>query len=497
MSKDTKLRSSQGNRESSEITYEFTVDSVPADFMNDKAEESDESFVMEETVEYYPIQPGTLDLGSPRKIPDLDSPKEHKGFSLPVHELHADIPLDESTPKVSSGVGKTAKYQGESEPVGEKPPEKEEFVLTFDELTNMDFSATQPGEQKKVRSDTSEVPRVNYRVQFRSSADFDEEPQDIIQAESTAVVNQEPIFNDELENSSYDNGAKTKCSELSFSPDNEGEDEDMLEEKSISMINLPAERTPVKNSQDDGATTETFASSTNIVLSSSQLPSSQVNETSPRRSREESFDASNLMQTQYNQLQQQFTVWQNQLVQNQSLLATQGAAEYPTNQMSGKDDQSNLQLQQLQLQIQMQQQMMLQLQQSMQALALQNTLTSQQYTFPQTVNQPLVAMTTMQTQQTPSPPPSTQIFTKDNEKYRPSSPVEESPRGQIKVLSLSEPPNAPAAPPIATSKPKASRADAKYSKPKQKRYERQLDPREQLMFDIKNFGKTHLHKVSM
>ncbi|XP_060594347.1 protein cordon-bleu-like isoform X6 [Ruditapes philippinarum] len=473
-------KASQGNRESSEITYEFTIDAVPADFQNNEGEEEDQGVMFEETV-ILPADPRVFELDSPRRIPDLDSPKEHKVLSLPDYE---EIPIDTNV-KISDDESDVDEKPAEEE----KPKEKEEFVLTFDELSNVDFSASNPNEQRKQRSDSSDVPKVNYRIEFRSSADLDYEAEDLIKAVPATVVNEEPVFSDKLENSDYDSGAKTKCSELSFSPNYEGEAEHMLEEKSISMINLPAERTPVKNSGSDisGAPSDTYASSTKILLSGS--PATSSHETTPRK--DDSFDSNNLMQAQYNQMQQQFSMWQNQLVQNQKLLASQGASEISTNQMAGKDDQSNLQLQQLQLQIQMQQQMMLQLQQSMQALALQNTL----QTFPQTINQPLVATGTFQTQQTP---PSTQIFTKDNEKYRPSSPEED--RGHIKVLSTSEPPAAPAAPPpppsVVTSKPKSSKADAKYSKPKQKRFERELDPREQLMLEIRNFGKKHLHKPS-
>ena len=439
--------------------------------------------MIEETI-ILPADPRVFELDSPRRIPDLDSPKEHKVLSLPAYE---EIPIDENV-KITDDDSDIE----EEKPVveeEEKPKEKEEFVLTFDELSNVDFSASNPNEQKKKRSNSSDVPKVNYRIEFRNSADINND-ENLIKAVPATVVNEEPVFNDKVENSNYDSGAKTKCSELSFSPDYEGEAEHMLEEKSISMINLPAERTPVKNSGSDnsGAPSETYASSTKIVLSGSPATSSL--ETTPRK--DDSFDSNSLMQAQYNQLQQQFSMWQNQLVQNQKLLASQGASDISTNQMAGKDDQSNLQLQQLQLQIQMQQQMMLQLQQSMQALALQNTL----QTLPQTVNQPLVTTGTFQTQQTS---PSTQIFTKDNEKYRPSSPEEE--RSHIKVLTNSEPPVAPAAPPppssIVTSKPKPAKADAKYSKPKQKRFERELDPREQLMLEIRNFGKKHLHKVSI
>lgn len=470
----------QGNRDSSEITYEFTIDAVPADFQNEKDEESDESIFFEETV-ILPAEPGIYDLPSPKKVPDLDFPKDRKVFSLPSHELHAELPLDKSTPKVNLDGGKSLREADCGLVEVEKPQEKEEFVLTFDELSNVDFSATDPNELKKVRRDLSDVPKVNYRITFRSSLDLDSE----VEALPEDVMDQELESNDDMEN--FENGAKKKCSELSFTPDYEGEDEDMLEEKSISLINLPAKRTPVNDSETiNGAATETYASSTKIVLSS-QSPSSQISEISPRK--DDSIDSNSLMQAQYNQLQQQFTMWQSQLIQNQKLLASHGASDF-SSQMIGKDDQSNLQLQQLQLQIQMQQQMMLQLQQSMQALALQNTLASQQQTLTQNVSQPLVATGTLQTQQTPPPPVSTQIFTASNEKYRPPSPEEETHKEQVA-------PVAPAPPAITVSKSKSSKADAKYSKPKQKRFERELDPREQLMLDIRNFGKKRLNKVGI
>ncbi|KAL4221930.1 actin filament network formation [Mactra antiquata] len=487
------LRSVEGNRESAEITYDFKVESVPADFQSNEKDisESDESLVIEE-VEILPAAPGILQLESPRSIPDLDSPKEHRSLSLPMSDLQDEIPLEESTPKISSG-GRSVTMETE-EVVPEKSKEKEEFVISLDELSNVDFSATLPDDQqKKVRRRSTDAPKVNYRIEFRSSRDFDDDF--IVEAVPATVIESEPVFhNDNVD----DDGIKTKCSELSFSPENEHEDEHLMEEKSISMIALPAERTPVKNSQntDDGAPTDSFTSSTQITLSptSPKTPSNYSVDSSPRK--DDSFDSNSLMQAQYNQLQQQFSMWQNQLIQNQKLLATQGSPDISSaNQMAVKDDQSNLQLQQLQLQIQMQQQMMLQLQQSMQALALQNTLANQQQTFSQPISQPVVTMETSQSQNA-SPPPRTQVA-KEIENSQPEPTIKSSTVGQT-----FSPPPAPAAPPVAppaptvsANKPKPSKADAKYTKPKQRKIERQLDPREQLMLDIRNFGKTHLNKV--
>lgn len=453
---------SEGNRESSEITYEFTVDSVPPDFQTGDQDSSEESFIQEEVVEYLPAQPGVLEIGSPRKIPDLDSPKEHRSLALPPHSVLMEDSVDE--PEQEEEVAKDYENNqviGQFKSEEAKEPEKEEFVISLDELSNVDFSAMKPGEQPKPKRE-SDIPKVNYRIEFRSSRDSD---RDYIEPVQRNDVHQEPVFYDDDDETDYvDGGVKNKCSELSFTPNSEGEAEHLLEEKSISMIALPAERTPVKKtlSYEDNPQADT---SVNINYSPADSSGMSSEKSSPRR--EDSFDSPNVMQTQYQQLQDQFAVWQNQLVQNQKLLANSSGSDA----QSGADDQSNLQLQQLQLQIQMQQQMLLQLQQSMQTLALQSTLVPQQPVTPQ-VPQTLPAEPVPKLTSTPAAPP---------------------------PPAVPEPPIAPAppAPQVAASKPKPSKADAKYTKPKQKRFERQLDPREQLMLDIRNFGKAHLKKVSL
>jgi hypothetical protein len=184
----------------------------------------------------------------------------------------------------------------------------------------------------------------------------------------------------------------TRCSEISFTPKSEQEQEHVLEEKSISMIALPAMRVQRSSDSDrterDNAST-TYSSKAQIVM---QTPKgrptvrSSPRELSPRESalREpvtmnggvygngngngSDSDSSattateqqqGAMGPQYEQLQQQLSLWQQQLLTNQKLLASQ------SENLSSSDEQS-LQLQQLQLQIQLQQQMMSQLQQSMQ-----------------------------------------------------------------------------------------------------------------------------------
>ena len=393
-------------------------------------------------VEYLPAQPGVLDLGSPRKIPDLDSPKEHHALTLPPPSVQT---VDEPS-EVVIGIDNMV-----VDPIGEKfeteetkEQEKEEFVISLDELSNVDFSAMKPEEQRKPKREV-DLPKVNYRIEFRSSLNSDRD-----------LDEQQSMYTDNDEIDTFDGSVKDKCLELSFSPNSEGEAEHVLEEKSISMIALPAERTPVKKtpSVDENST------DTNEMNSDSSVSV----EASPR-----SDDSTNLMQAQYEQLQQQFGMWQNQLLQNQTLLANSDNTDVTPNSI-GQDDQSNLQLKQLQIQIQMQQQMMFQLQQSMQTIALQNTLVTPQLT-------PRTQVMTPRVEPVPTPPPAP---------APPQAGPPQAPEPPVTKATNSQ---------VATSKPKPSKADAKYTKPKQKRFERQLDPREQLMLAIRGFGKTGLHKV--
>ncbi|WAQ93616.1 hypothetical protein MAR_006087 [Mya arenaria] len=472
-------RTNEGNRESAEITYEFTVDTVPADFQNgQKSDSSDEeSFVTEEVIEYFPAQPD-LDVGSPRKIPDLESPKEHAhSVSVHPHEVFGDIKLENGGEKVSETV---------DQPAEPEVHEKEEFVISLDELSNMDFSATDPNQSAKPKRE-SDVPKVNYRIEFRSSLDMDSYEalpayamQETIEPASVSVVNQEPVFYDDEEEEEYtkDISVKDKCSELSFTPNSEGEAEHLMEEKSISMIALPAERTPVKSPPQE----TTYSSSSQVGLSQG----AGNPEPSPRS---EEGDAG--LQAQYSVMQDQMAQWQNQLLANQQLLANSASPELTT---SGPADQSSLQFQQLQLQIQMQQQMLLQLQQSMASLALQNSLAAQQV-HPQQAQIPNQALST--------PPQSVGSASPQQTGFQTSTPLPEMPTMRVHsprqetspVLNAqpAAPPPPPAPAPITKIKP--SKADAKYSKPKQKKFDRQLDPREQLMLDIRNFGKKGLIKV--
>ena len=186
---------------------------------------------------------------------------------------------------------------------------------------------------------------------------------------------------------------KTKCSELTFSP-SEGEMEHVLEEKSISMINLPAFRANMDNSftteeclTDENITDDVKVSKSEIVFTinsnvnnhdetdSRKYSVNGVDDSGMEIDNEQklsinsnldksvndsglepdssSVDHQEILAKQHKQLQEQFTMWQDQLEQNKKLLASTQAIP--------ADDTSRQLQQQLQSQMQMQQQMIQQI----------------------------------------------------------------------------------------------------------------------------------------
>ena len=451
---------SEGNKETSEITYEFTIDAVPAEFQNKDDKEEEEVFE-EEIVEILPADPQVFNTDSPRRIPDLDSPKEHKSISLLVHDSFEDEPINVSTPKASN---QEIKHEQPK-----RAEEKEEFVISLDELSNVDFGVAKAKDISEIKP--RKVPKVNYRIEFRNSRDYDTITDEEIQEKAVSKAKQVPVFDNDNVDNADGNTVKDKCSELRFSPDYEAEVEHVMEVKSISMIALPAERTPVKDSPEttnDTTDSQTYSSSTKMVLSQNNSMSSQSNEISSIK--DDSLETQNLLQIQYQQLQQQFAVWQGQLMQNQQLLAT--------NHNAPEDDQSNLHLQQLQLQIQTQQQMLLQLQQNMHTLTLQNSLAAQQsVAVPAMMSIPVVSQPVI----LPTTAAQTQSIQVQNQS--PASSLASA--NEVKK----DIPNPPPLPPAMDEQPKKKKTKQRKIK------ERALEPREQLMLDIRNFGKTNLKRV--
>lgn len=140
---------------------------------------------------------------------------------------------------------------------------------------------------------------------------------------------------------------KDKCSNISFSPCSEEESQAMMEEKSITMLAYPMERksipkqSPEKYSSSTGLDSLGVRSDTNEVqeetrhynseLGLSEMTTREGEVVEPRpiaQTRPLSMDAiadakgKKSLQEQYADLQQQFSKWQKQLMDNERLLPT-------------------------------------------------------------------------------------------------------------------------------------------------------------------------------
>jgi hypothetical protein len=186
-------------------------------------------------------------------------------------------------------------------------------------------------------------------------------------------------------------------------------------------------------------------------------------------------DHQEMLAAQHKQLQQQFSIWQTQLEKNEKLLLTIPA------------DDTNSQFQkQLQSQIQLQQQMIQQMQQSMEALSSQQ---QQQQIISNIDNQ-------------------SSHNTADQSETSIGNHIEHKMEQKVEKQVENGVPPVPQAPALANGKivinaktgssssneqikPKARSKSKKYIEPK-------LDPREELMIAIKNFGgRTAMKKVSV
>lgn len=166
-------KSAQRDSEVSEITYSFTVDSVPPGFQeteeakgqqNDvKGQEEEEEEEYSETITevIYPLSSSSDGPGSPRRIPDLDSPKEHVKplVENPKETVKAQpqVPSQETATKQAE-VEKSKEVKQEKEKPKEVKHEKEEFVLTFDDLQNVDFTGPKKKKPQSLNLKTDTKP---------------------------------------------------------------------------------------------------------------------------------------------------------------------------------------------------------------------------------------------------------------------------------------------------------------------------------------------------
>lgn len=478
-------------REVSEITYDFKITAVPPEFQSDmeapdevefdKVEvndveppEEEEEEVITETIEI--IYPFTQPLEEPEiKTEQVESvqkiPVESKTVVLeekPVVKVVEPV-VTKLVPKVVTEEPVVAK-----EP--EKPKEKEEFVLTFDDLSNVDFSLMRkkkkivPKPKPTLQSTPEKSQQVSTVNELKSSFSINNDKVFITPCkEQTIQMDDGSILTEGGSVRGHKGEVKTKCSELIFSPNSEGEMENVLEEKSISMINLPA----VRNSSDNSVAVEENVKEDKIVVSRTEIvfsvnKNSKVDSNSSSRklsindsgveaeTESNMVDHQEVLSAQYKQLQQQFSAWQTQLEENRKLLLSTQAIP--------ADDTTRQFQQQLQSQIQLQQQMIQQMQLSMEALSSQKQNGMEGQTKNKSTDQPIVTENHVDLKKEQ----------KIDKSVMPSAP-------EAPAL-----PNGKAVLPENTvlneqTKPKSKSKSRKYIEPK-------LDPREELMIAIRNFG---------
>ncbi|XP_034304917.2 protein cordon-bleu isoform X4 [Magallana gigas] len=481
-------KSAQRDSEVSEITYSFTVDSVPPGFQeteeakgqqNDvKGQEEEEEEEYSETITevIYPLSSSSDGPGSPRRIPDLDSPKEHVKplVENPKETVKAQpqVPSQETATKQAE-VEKPKEVKQEKEKPKEVKHEKEEFVLTFDDLQNVDFTGPKKKKPQSLNLKTDTKP-PGEEVKRRSGR------------KSPAVVTSPVLVLEELRSRFRSDGdenvlltplkksgssIKDRCNELSFTPSSEGEQEHVMEEKSISLMALPI----VKSSErlvPDNSVVEKLDLSKDVTdglsesksVANNEINEDSVNNNEPSQNDSDSAPSSARDSLNYNsapssargsvssmdvgpmeQMQQQIQVWQTQLEQNQNLLASQPV---PT-------DENSIQLQnQLKAQIEIQKQMLAQMQKSMETLAAQATSVSQ--------DSPRNSMEPAEQSAIPAPIPSPPML----------------PQMRMKSDSMDK--------------------EKKAKKRSSKKFEPKLDPREELMIQIRGFqGRGALKKVQL
>ena len=504
------------NREVSEITYDFKIHSVPPEFQSEMeapdevqfekgveekviAQEEEEEELITETVEIiYPfIEPLVEPKSETVRVENV--PKESQNIVLkekPVVKRDETIIKENRTVDIKP-VTKIKMEEKIIPPEPEKPKEKEEFVLTFDDLSNVDFSLMRKKKKivPKPKPAYQSTPEKNHFAINNDNVYITPCKEHNIQMDDGSILTEGGSIR------GHKGEVKTKCSELSFSPNSEGEMENVLEEKSISMINLPA----VRNSRDNSVAMDDNSKDDNIVVSRTEIVFSMnsnsddnydqglnrklstnsnleksVNDSGVEAGYDDSslVDHQEVLAAQHKQLQQQFSIWQTQLEENKKLLLT-------THAIPADDTNSQFQ-QQLQSQIQLQQQMIQQMQQSMEALSSQQ---QQQQIISNIDNQ-------------------SSHNTADQSETSIGNHIEHKMEQKVEKQVENGVPPVPQAPALANGKivinaktgssssneqikPKARSKSKKYIEPK-------LDPREELMIAIKNFGgRTAMKKVSV
>ena len=478
-------------------------ESSPVQDAGTKEEDSEEEYIetTEEVIVNFAPQSGYT-FGGAYRIPDLESRKEY------THVHHS--PRSQYTePKLSysSFDAGLSSNREKSKVNNNTPREKEEFVLSLDDLQNISYTAGSRKPNKQPHSVVEQNKNDSHQV-------VDERAY----SSSEATVQSEPLYSDVIvtEQISLHEDMRQRCPDLSFPSHSEGEVDSLLEEKSISQIALPAIRTNVTSTPNDlsdsDSESDKYTSTTSVVLGATSSPSSntvnsgltgghELEMTSGEtldfgktdmgmkfEDEDEDEDDDDIekqqlaMQERYEMLQRQFNEWQQQLLENQKLLASKQIVPEKT---------QSLMLQQMQ----MQQQLMLQLQQSMQALDLQKQHSRSASSIKDNSPQMSASEMDYSLEPTATDSQSMNIFpTAATENMFYNVPQVEK-RANVDASSSMRTGegSVPTAPPVAPILPKQGQFGLKpvqkeRPRPDPKRFERQLDPREELMIAVRHFG---------
>lgn len=499
----------------SEIMYNYPVEVLESNEKEDTGfceKRTEYAEVSDEVI--YPLPSGA---GSPRRIPDLDTRKEPSVVYMSAFENTGDLSLGHEEDVLQY----YPELVEEEEEVVEKEPEvvvreKEEFILTLDDLTNVDFGV--PRKPKPVvaliaEEQVDEVHAAETQMYEYEENEFRQDEEYRPDTNFTPYKDSDEEGNNGVNDSvlGFKGSVKNRCTEISFLPRTESEMEHVLEEKSISMIALPAMR--VKRS-NELPTYTTYSSSAKFVLSDvsdknnanyynlSSSPNSNPNDyidgyspssqssDKPQLIYEQNivengdndidFEQSQLdeqqetLRVQYEQLQSQMAQWQAQLEENQELLESQN--------MDPVDREIQLQ------QIQMYRDMMYQLQQNIEALNIQQQQLKEQQSAI-SPDRPMVSRIENVEDSVTSPSvPLMQEVVQNAEAEIPVAPPPPStlqPRYSEKVQRNASPTVMNNS--LLFPKPYKAPQEKVKAKPMRK-FEPKLDPREELMIAVRNYG---------
>ncbi|KAJ8313921.1 hypothetical protein KUTeg_008482 [Tegillarca granosa] len=385
----------------------------------DESEEEEEEYTEETTVIYPFVQTVSKETVSKEAV----NVKEKVDNDIMVNSVSDSKDVEEFNEKENyNEYYEYPDVQEEPEPAPVR--EKEEFILTYDDLQNIDFSV--PKKEKR-------TPVIEAPVKVKNVEN--------VESTYSSVTNSSSVQNkliDAMVHPYRDGELQIIDGSIQTGGSVRGYRGNVKNRELLLTLVIATQGDTDNDSNEDSCYVN---NNINMVAMDTQINDSGL------ESDLNGLDQSDII-SQQEMLQQQFSMWQQQLEQNQKLLANQNVTS---------DDAATIQLQQqLQTQIKLQQQMMLQMQKSMEALSLQQNL--------------------------------------NENSFETEKPIPNSVSTPVSAVQLSS---------VESSKNKTS---SKQKSKSNRNFEPKLDPREELMIAIRNYGgikklkkvpvnQTHWHKT--